>query len=269
MGECQGAAGGFRGGAHLGLVPGARRSRRFNLRQAGRVEHFQPQSGSSLKRPEGRAPEAGAGGILRVERIDFVRVYEGWFVVKFTLMKLSLLSILIGGVMCVPQVYGLLQPARLAAAARRFPRQVGLGAALVLLATGWFLYIVNNECLADFAAYKPYMLVGFGAVGVLSCLFVQDFLAARGLAVLLLLLAKTMVDTGRPHLGESPYVVLFQGLAYVYVVAGIWITIAPWRLRDFIQWFTRNDTIVRVGCGFRLAIGLGLVTLGLTAFRGM
>jgi len=207
--------------------------------------------------------------VIRDERFDFVRVYEGWFVVKFTLMKLSLLSILIGGVMCVPQVYGLLQPARLAAAARRFPRQVGLGVVLMLVATGWFLYIVNNECLADFAAYKPFMLAGFGAVGVLSCIFVQDYLAARGLAVLLLLLAKTMVDTGRGHLGESPYVVLFQGLAYLFVVAGIWITVAPWRLRDFIRWFTANETVIRVGCGVRLAIGLGLVTLGLTAFRGM
>ena len=203
------------------------------------------------------------------ERFDFVRVYKGSFVLKLEPMKLSLLSILIGSVICVPQVYGLLRPADLAAKARRFPRQTSVGIALMLVATAWFLYIVNNETLADFEQYKTLMLAGFGAVGVLSCIFVQDFLAARAVAVLLLLLAKTMVDTGRMHLGESPFVLAFQGLAYVYVIAGIWITVAPWRLRDFINWVTANETIIRIGCSVRLLVGLFFVALGLTAFRGM
>jgi len=38
--------------------------------------------------------------------------------------------------------------------------------------------------------------------GILSCVFVRDFLAVRGLAVVMLLLGKLMVDTGRPHLGR-------------------------------------------------------------------
>mgnify|MGYP001125099086 CR=1 FL=1 len=37
-------------------------------------------------------------------------------------------------------------------------------------------------------------------MGLGACIFVQDFLAVRGLAVVLLLLAKLMVDTGRPAL---------------------------------------------------------------------
>ena len=132
-------------------------------------------------------------------------------------MKLSLLSILVGAVVSVPQIYGLVRPAGLASRAREFPRNLKAGVVLMLLATAWFLYILNAEPIADFTVYKPYMLAGFGAVGVLSCIFVQDFLAVRGLAVILLLLAKTMVDTGRPHLGETPFVVAFQALAY-----GMW-----------------------------------------------
>ena len=78
-----------------------------------------------------------------------------------------------------------------------------VGIALMLLGTAWFLWIVNAEPIADFSAFKPYMMIAFAAVGLLTCIFVQDFLAARGLAVVLLLLGKLMVDTGRPHLGES------------------------------------------------------------------
>jgi len=184
-------------------------------------------------------------------------------------MTLSLLSILIGVGASLPEIYGLARPAGLAARARQFPRNLPIGVVLMLLATGWFLYILNEEPIADFTIYKPYMLAGFGAVGVLSCIFVQDFLAVRALAVLLLLLAKTMVDIGRPHLGETPLVVVFQGLAYVYVVVGIWLTVSPWRLRDWLNWFTANESLIRATCAVRLALSLFFVGLGLTAFRGL
>jgi len=184
-------------------------------------------------------------------------------------MKLSLLSILLGAGMSVPQIYGLAQPQALAAGVRKFPRNYAAGLVLMLLATGWFVWIVNNEPIADFSAYKPAMLLGFSAVGVLSCIFVRDFLAVRGLAVVFMLLAKLMVDTGRPHLGESPFVLVIQIWAYVLVVAGIWFTVTPWKLRDLLNFATATETRVRIGSGLRLAFALFIVVLGLTVFRGM
>ena len=50
-------------------------------------------------------------------------------------MKLSLLSILLGLGMGLPQVYGLTRPAQLAAAARKFPRNLAVGVVLMLLGT--------------------------------------------------------------------------------------------------------------------------------------
>lgn len=193
-------------------------------------------------------------------------------------MKLSLLSILLGVGVGLPQVYGLVKPAGLAATARNFPRNLPAGVVLMLLATVWFAWNVNNEPIADFSAFKPYMLGAFVAVGVLSCFFVQDFLAVRGLAVLLLLLAKTMLDTGRPYLpttlfhaqqGESSWVLLFQGWAYVFVVLGIWFTVTPWRLRDFINWATASEARVRLFSFVRLAFAALILVLGLTVFHAM
>ena len=171
--------------------------------------------------------------------------------------------------MGLPQVYGVLKPAGLAAAARKFPRNLPVGVVLMLLATAWFAWNVNNEPIADFSAFKPYMLGGFIAVGVLSCIFVQDFLAVRGLAVLMLLLAKLMVDTGRPHLDESPWVLVIQYWAYLFVVLGIWFTITPWRLRNFINWATASEGRTRFLSFVRLAFAVFIVFLGLTAFRAM
>jgi hypothetical protein len=184
-------------------------------------------------------------------------------------MKLSVLSIMLGLGMGLPQVYGLARPAKFADAVKRFPRNFSLGVILMLIGTGWFVWNVDIEPIADFSPLKPYMMAGFTAVGVLSCIFIPDFLAVRGLAVVLLLLGKLMLDTGRPHLGESPFVLVIQTWAYLLIVAGIWFTITPWRLRDLLSLATANENRVRIGSAVRLAFALFIVTLGLTVFRAM
>jgi hypothetical protein len=98
---------------------------------------------------------------------------------------------------------------------------------------------------------------------------VQDFLAVRGLAVVLMLLGKLMVDTGRPWLGQTGWVLIIQTWAYVLIVAGMWFTVSPWKLRDLLEWGTATEQRVRVGCSARLAFGLFVAVLGLTAFRAM
>ena len=184
-------------------------------------------------------------------------------------MTLSLLSILLGAGLAVPQVYALTHPARFNAAARRLPRHLPTGIALMLAGTACFLWIVHQEPIADFSAYKPVMLAAFAAVGVLTCVFVQDFLAVRGLAILLLLLGKVMVDTGRPHLGASPWVLVIQVWAYILILAGIGFTITPWKFRDCLDWATATEARTRRLSALRLGFAGMLVILGLTVFRGM
>jgi hypothetical protein len=184
-------------------------------------------------------------------------------------MKLSLLTVLLGVGMALPQFIGLTRPAQLAAAAKKFPRNLPLGIVLMLLGTAWFVWNVNIEPIADFSSFKPYMMCGFVAVGVLSCIYVQDFLAVRGLAVVLLLLGKFMVDTGRPHLGQSHFVLVIQTWAYVLVVAGIWFTVTPWKFRDFLNWATATESRTRLLSGIRLAFAAFVVVLGVTVFRTM
>jgi hypothetical protein len=87
----------------------------------------------------------------------------------------------------LPQIYGLLNPQRFAAGVRKFPRSLFWGNGLMLLGTAWFLYNVSQESIADFSNYKNILLGLFAGVGIGSCIFVRDFLAVRGLAVVLLL----------------------------------------------------------------------------------
>ena len=180
-------------------------------------------------------------------------------------MRLSTLAVALGLLLSAPQIYGLLKPSAFAAALRKFPRSPTWGFLLMGLGTLWFLWNLSNESISDFAAYKNLMLLGFGAVGVLACVFVRDFLAVRGLSVVLLLLAKLMLDTARWH--DSQWRLVISTLAYVWIFAGMWFTISPWRLRDLIQWSTATEQRVRFGSALRLALGVLVLILGLTVFR--
>ena len=182
-------------------------------------------------------------------------------------LKLSTLSILIGLGMGLPQIYGVVKPKEFAASVRKFPRNIPIGIALVLLATAWFLWILSKEAVSDFATYKNVLFMLFAAVGVGTCIFVQDFIAVRGLAVVFMLLAKLMVDSGRPMLEKTHWTLVIQTWAYVLVVAGIWLTLSPWRLRDLLNWATANEKRVRIGSAIRLAFGLFVAVLGLTKFQ--
>src|SRR6185436_15231798 len=152
------------------------------------------------------------------------------------------------------------------AAARKFPRNTPVGYPLMLAATIWFIWNVYQEPIADFAAIKPYLCAFFGAIGVGACLFVRDYLPVRGLAVLLLLMAKLMVDTARWV--DTPWRLVIVIWAYAWVIAGMWFTISPWRLRDLILWATEKPERVRTISGIRLVFGLLVIVLGLTVFKG-
>src|SRR5260370_7629260 len=129
-------------------------------------------------------------------------------------LNLSTLASLLGLGMGLPNLYGIAKPAAFAAAVRKFPRSVPWGCALMILGTAWFLWNLSQESISDFESYKNVMFGGFAAIGIGACIYVQDFLAVRGLAVVLLLLAKLMWDTGRPHLPHTHCVLIFPSCAY-------------------------------------------------------
>ena len=180
-------------------------------------------------------------------------------------IKLSTLSILLGLGLSLPQIYGLVAPKGFAETARKFPRSLLAGYVLMGLGTVWFLFNVNAEAASDFATYKDKMMIFFAAIGLGTCIFVTDFLAVRGLAVVFLLLAKLMVDTARWV--DTEWRLVIVGWAYVLVIAGMWLTVSPWRCRDLIAWATASEKRIKVGCAARLAFALLIVILGLTAFR--
>ena len=179
-------------------------------------------------------------------------------------MSLSFLSILLGLGFAIPNTLALIKPEAFRDAVRRFPRSNMCGYVLMGLGTLWFLNNLRQESISDFESYKPVMLIGFAAIGIGTCLYVRDFLAVRGLAVVLLLLAKLTLDTARWV--DSPWRLVLVVWAYLWIVAGVWFTISPWRLRDFLSWATATERRVKIGGICRVAFGLFIALLGVVAF---
>lgn len=181
-------------------------------------------------------------------------------------MKLSTLAIVIGAVYSFLQIWALAKPASFSAAARKFPRSESWGFALMGLSTLWFLYNVNQETISDFANYKKLMLIGFGAIGFGTCIFVRDFLAVRGMSVFLLLLAWFTLNFTRNV--DNRLVLILVTWAYIWILAGMWFTISPWRFRDYLNWSTANPGRLRALSAGRLVLGLIVIGLGLTVLKG-
>jgi hypothetical protein len=180
-------------------------------------------------------------------------------------MNLSTLCILFGLVVALVNLVGVVSPVKFAQTMRRFPRSLPLGYILMLLGTGIFIWFVKNEPISDFEPLKPALYTLFLAVGVGSCLFVKDFLAVRGMSVLLLLLAKVMVDAARWH--DSSWRLVITVWAYVFVIMGIVFTISPYKMRDLIIWSTSSEKKTRVWSAIRMALGVFVLVLGCTVLK--
>ena len=180
-------------------------------------------------------------------------------------LKLSTLAIILGLFVSLLNAFGVFKPKAFAEAARQFPRYTPVGYVLTLLGTLWFFYYLRQESVSDFASMKKYFYVIFGAVGLGTCLFVRDFLPVRGLAVVLLLLAKLMVDTARWE--ETNWRLLISAWAYALTIVGMWFTISPWRMRDLLNWSVATESRTRLLSGVRMGFGLLVLVLGLTVFK--
>ncbi|HUS35556.1 MAG TPA: hypothetical protein VM680_09420 [Verrucomicrobiae bacterium] len=180
-------------------------------------------------------------------------------------MTLSQLAILLGAGIAIPQIWALLKPAEAGAALRKFPRSEGWGYLLMAIGAGWFLYRLNQEAIAEFAAYKSYMLLGFAAVAVAACFFVPDFLAVRGMAITTLMLSAFILSKTR--FVDTPWRLVLVVLAYIWIIASMWWMISPWRCRDIIGWATATPQRLRAIAATRLAFALLVIVLGVTAYK--
>lgn len=131
--------------------------------------------------------------------------------------------------------------APLAAGARALPRSPQ--AAWVLFGAGaaWFIWRIGHLNESDLIFFqKPTgLMVGFGVLAVLSFIYAPDFLAVRGLAVLMLLAAEPLLHAAYME-WHHPQRLLMVTAVYLGLTAALYLAAYPFRLRDFFDWLFRT-----------------------------
>ncbi len=137
---------------------------------------------------------------------------------------------------------------------RRFlldlPRSRPAGIALLTLAALWTFWLWSRTDLGEFYRLRPLGQVLIPIGWFLMLRYVDEFLAARALGILLLLAADPPLEAA--FLRPPATRLLLVALAYVWIVAGMFLVGKPHLLRDALGWLSRSLT------RWRLAVYLGL-----------
>lgn len=144
---------------------------------------------------------------------------------------------------------------------KAFPRSQTAASITMGVGTIWFLYRVLQLGEADFGNFRGYLFIIFGAVAGLSFVHVKDFLAVRGLSIVILLYSWVLLSSA--FLQEPTSRLFLVSLVYVAIVVAIYLGVSPFRLRDFFNWLFATKKRLRIFGGFLLGYG---VLLGYVAF---
>src|SRR6218665_3768251 len=101
----------------------------------------------------------------------------------------GLFLVLLGAVLCW-------NGTALASGAKALPRSREAAWVLFGAAAAWFVYRISSLGEADLIFFQTprLLMVGFGLLAVLSLMYTPDFLAVRGLAVLMLLVGEPLLS---------------------------------------------------------------------------
>jgi hypothetical protein len=178
--------------------------------------------------------------------------------------RLAITSTIVGAVMIAGRLPGVVTPATFTVLAQKFSRSVLWGRILMGICAVWAGIIVYNAATDDWAWAKPLIVVGVPIAYWLVVQYADQFLALRGLAALLLLVAKIVLDAA--DVSDLPLRLIVTVLAYVWVCVAIWMAAAPHQVRDVIGFMTANTIRLRAACLLGSLVGAGLVVLGLFVY---
>lgn len=180
-------------------------------------------------------------------------------------MSLSLATLLPGLFLALLGALFLWNDPRIASTAHALPRSrratwlfFGAGVAGFL----WRLSRLGESDLIFFKTPQPVML-GFAVLAVLAFLYTPDFLAVRGLCVLMLLAAEPLLYAAYMEY-QHPQRLLMVTAVYAGLSTALYLAVAPYRLRDFFDWLFRAPGRPRLAGAILLFYGLATSAVAFT-----
>ncbi|HEX2853266.1 MAG TPA: hypothetical protein VHO24_08510 [Opitutaceae bacterium] len=170
-------------------------------------------------------------------------------------MSLLLATLLPGLLLIVLGVPLLLNHSAFVATLKAVPRSTTATYLFFTAGAAWFLFNIWHLSPADFGDYRLILFIAFAAIAVLSFKCVPDFLAVRGLCILMLVCAAPLLGAAYMEHGH-PQRLFMVSLVYLGIALAIWLGAQPWRLRDFFAWLFLQPSRTRALGGLLTAYGL-------------
>lgn len=169
---------------------------------------------------------------------------------------------ILSGILGVLGLFFLLSPAIATKALSAFPRSRVTGMVLSTAAILWGGGILYWFPLDFLEGVRKYMPLVFIAAVPLSWWFLKDLLACRAFGGLLALLPAPVFLAARFQ--DTPWRLVLVVLMYIFAVAGMFIILYPYLLRDWLKWLTDKPLRLKI-CALILVL-LSIVLAGIGIF---
>jgi len=173
-------------------------------------------------------------------------------------LTLETALLLVGLLMIAGHGIALVMPEQTKAWLKAFPRSSLIGTVLLAVSALWFFWLISNMDLGEFDRFRKALKIGTPIAAVLTGLYVQEFLAARSLGMIVLLAAEALLEAAwlRPEMSRLWLV----SLVYVWLTAALFWVGMPYTLRDQIAWVSASAKRWQIGA--IIGIAYGVILLG-------
>jgi hypothetical protein len=125
----------------------------------------------------------------------------------------------------------------------------------------WFIYLLSQLGPADFGDYRNILMLVFAVVGIAAFFVSRDFLAVRGVAILILLAARPILDASLVYYPPPGTRIWLNGFVYLCIALAIYFGSLPYQARDVFLWLFERRARARVLGALCTAYGIGLAVL--------
>lgn len=179
-------------------------------------------------------------------------------------LSLKVVAIILGLLGMTGGIIATLQPGAVRRTLVGLPRNFRAGVITMLIAILWMDILIYNVDLTEMTKFRPWLLIFFAALGIMTIIYLPDFLFSRALGIVLLLATEVLFSATFPVLHPARHIITVIG--YLWAIAGMCFVVAPYLLRDLIEFVHRSEAATRLAGAFKAAFGLFLVALGFTCF---
>jgi hypothetical protein len=170
-------------------------------------------------------------------------------------------GLVVGSLLLVTHLYAWLRSVQVKEYLPRFPRDYFPGAVLLTVAMLWSMVCLACMDMGEFYHLRGKLLLAVPVSYVLVLVYVKEFIAVRALGCVLLLAAGPVLQAA--FLQPQQTRLLLPILAYVWIIAGMFMIGTPYMLRDWIQWVLKSELRWKLATLGGVAYGTLLITFAL------